>query len=225
MSLAGHYPYRSPRAFPRAAYPSVADSSLNDYLNALHYMDGWLHDFLEGFRRRGLMDRTVFIILGDHGDAFGEHVSRQHIGVPYEEALRIPGLLYAPSIWPKGGTIGGLRQQIDVLPTIAEILGYRLEGGSVPGRSLLDSVSADRTLYFMSSQDNDFLAMRQGDHKYIYTFDRTPLQAFDLRSDPDEHHDLADSLTSLQASAVIRQLIEWQQRTNSTLLEGVARHR
>jgi phosphoglycerol transferase MdoB-like AlkP superfamily enzyme len=222
MSLEGHYPYRSPAAFPHQQYRSVTDPTLNDYLNALHYMDGWIHDLIEAFRKRGLLDRTVFVILGDHGDAFGEHVSRQHIGVPYEEALRIPGLIYAPSLWPRGGRIEGLRQQIDVLPTIADALGYRLEGGSVPGRSLLQSVPADRPLFFMSSQDNDFLAMRQGNRKYIYTFDRTPLQAYDLARDPDELHDLADSLSPTDASAVTRRLIEWQQRTNSTLLSGVA---
>ena len=224
MGLEGHYPYRSPTHFPRQSYPSVTDSTLVDYLNALHYMDGWIHDLVEEFRKRGLLDRTVFIILGDHGDAFGEHVSRQHIGVPYEEALKIPGLLYAPSLWPRGGTIAGLRQQIDLLPTLADLLGYRLTGGTVAGRSLLDPVPPDRTLYFMSSHDNDFLAMRQGNRKYIYTFDRSPFQIYDLGRDPGERHNLVDSLTPTEVSAATRRLIEWQQRTNSTLLSGVTRH-
>jgi lipoteichoic acid synthase len=218
MTLTGHHDYQVPTSFPKVAYPGVSDTALNDYLNALHYVDTWLRDLFAAFEQRHLLESTVFVILGDHGESFGEHGPRQHIGVLYEEAVKIPLLIHAPGLAP--GRITGLRQQIDVLPTVADILGYQLQDGFVPGLSLLRPVPAQRTLYFTGSQENLYLALRRGKMKYIYFFRRAPMQAFDLDADPGEREDRAGDLTRAQSEAIEQDLFAWRQSAVDVFLHS-----
>jgi lipoteichoic acid synthase len=137
----------------------------------------------------------------------------------YDEALHIPALLYAPALWPRGGRIGGPRQQIDILPTVADALGFELRGGFVPGVSLLGEVSSDRTLYFSSWQETLSLALRRGDRKYIYFFRRSPMQVFDLSQDPMERHDLGSTVSAAESDPIERELLQWRQRAVDVFLE------
>ncbi len=209
MTLTGHHDYQVPASFPKVAYPGVGDRELNDYLNALHYIDIWLSEVFAAFEQRHLLESTVFVILGDHGESFGEHGPRQHIGVLYEEAVKIPLLIHAPGV--AAGHITGLRQQIDVLPTVADLLGYQLQDGFLPGQSLLRPVPAQRTVYFTGSQENVYLALRRGKMKYIYFFRRAPLQAFDLDADPGERDNRAGDLTRAESEAIEQELFGWRQ--------------
>jgi len=65
---------------------------LNRYLSALHEGDRALGDLLRGLDRRGLLESTLVIVMGDHGEAFGQHAHTNH-HLLYEEDLHIPLLL------------------------------------------------------------------------------------------------------------------------------------
>jgi phosphoglycerol transferase MdoB-like AlkP superfamily enzyme len=218
MTLTGHHDYRTPPAFPRRQYPGITDRALNDYLNALHYVDDFLRDLFAAFAERDLLRSTVFVIIGDHGEAFGEHEGREHVTLPWEEVLHVPALMYGPALWPAGGRITGPRQQIDLLPTVADVLGYRLAGGFTPGVSLLRPVAQDRPLYFTSPDDDVFLAVRTGARKYIYWFERNPMEVYDVVRDPRERVDLAGELSVAQADSIASHLLRWRQRVTRTLL-------
>jgi phosphoglycerol transferase MdoB-like AlkP superfamily enzyme len=68
LPVAGHHPYEVPDAGP---FPE--DQEINRYRNALHYADAALGALLDGLRERGLDRNTLFVIFGDHGEAFGQH--------------------------------------------------------------------------------------------------------------------------------------------------------
>ena len=126
---------------------------------------------------------TIFVFIGDHGQMFDEHGAKQIHNAIYQEGLHVPALIFAPGMALQAGTVRGPRQQIDILPTIVELLGYRIEGAELPGQSLLRAVDADRKLYYTSSIDWSFLAARHGQRKYIYSFERQPTEVFDLDKD------------------------------------------
>ena len=80
------------------------------------------------------------MIVGDHGELFGEHGQFQHGASLYEEALRVPILLLGPDTGPPGEPIPGLRSLVDVAPTVLDWVGVQREGGASGlrhGRSLL----------------------------------------------------------------------------------------
>src|SRR5690606_33638062 len=101
-----------------------------------------------GLDARGLLESTAIVIMGDHGDAFGEHGPRQHTLALYEETLHVPMLVHLPGGARAGERVRGPRQEIDVLPTIADILGFEIEGGRAPGRSVFEETPIGRRLFF-----------------------------------------------------------------------------
>ena len=64
----------------------VSDKKYNAYLNTLHYQDNFLKNLVQQYQDLGLYDNTLFVILGDHGEAFREHQLWGHGNILYEAA-------------------------------------------------------------------------------------------------------------------------------------------
>jgi arylsulfatase A-like enzyme len=76
-----------------------ADSSL--YLSELAYDDREIGRLLAGVEATGDPGKTVVIVTGDHGEAFGAHWEYEHGQSPYEEVVHVPGVLVGPGV-PQG---------------------------------------------------------------------------------------------------------------------------
>jgi arylsulfatase A-like enzyme len=135
------------------------------------------------------MEARRFLEATQPASSTGDEVAdRAPLGLrSYDEALTVPLFLVGPGIDPAQGPIHGLRQHIDVLPTVLEILGYRAEG-DLPGLSLLSSPGHEK-LYFSCSYNKHCLALRTGDRKVIYHYSRRANELFDLGRDPLERTD------------------------------------
>jgi arylsulfatase A-like enzyme len=186
MTNVGHHDYRTPSTWKKIDFPDVSNPLLESYYNCLRYIDGVLANLMQGYKQLGVLNDTIFIFLGDHGQLFGEHGMKQTFNAIYQDGVRIPTLIYAPGLGLHPGVIDGPRQQIDVLPTVLDMLGYRLVNGRLPGVSLLRPVAPDRKLFYSSSIEMSALAVREGPYKYIYHFDNRPMEVFDLATDPNE---------------------------------------
>src|SRR6266849_4380725 len=68
LPIAGHHPYETPE---RGPFPDRDE--MGRYRNALHYGDVSLAALGDGLRARDLEEDTLWIIYGDHGEAFGQH--------------------------------------------------------------------------------------------------------------------------------------------------------
>lgn len=189
LTLTAHHPYAIPKGFPRTDYEK--NKVLNDYLNTVRYTDRFLERIYEGFEQRGLADDTVFVIVGDHGEAFGEHGRSQHTPVPYDEALHVPLALVGPGV-PAGTKIAGVRQSLDIAPTAARLLGFEASGGRFYGRDLLEDEAHERIFYHCGYHEYcmGFVWERE---KLIYHFDRRRPEVYDLVADPLEKNDLYKS--------------------------------
>lgn len=215
MTNVGHHPYQPPENWKTVQFPGVTDERLNNYYNCLLYIDGFLDKLIQGYTKLGLRDNTVFVILGDHGQSFGEHGLQQVFNGLYQEGVQTPALIYAPGVPELKGLIRGARQQVDVLPTVLELLGYKAEGGRLPGVSLLSPPDLDRYLFMSTSMDGSALAVRQGSLKYIYRYDRNPMEVFDLASDPTESKSLV--LAEEQITRIKREMLEWKAKSELSM--------
>jgi len=101
--------------------------------NAIKYADYALGKFFEQARQAPYFANTVFLIIADHSTRLrGEDL------IPLKK-FHIPGLIIAPGL--KTGTYNGVASQIDMTPTLLDIMGISCEHPA-PGRPLLDIPNA-----------------------------------------------------------------------------------
>ena len=192
LTLSSHHEYGFPPTFPEKDY-RVGKENQNRYLNAVRYTDYFLSQVFEEFKKRGLLEKTIFIILGDHGEAFGEHGRDGHNFTLWEEGMRVAGLVYAPSLIKQPGVVKGIRSTIDVPPTVCNLLGLKVKEGSFIGESFLRPVDENRKLYFSGWSKNICLGMREGRYKFIFTKMNPSPEIYDNYNDPADKQNLFES--------------------------------
>jgi membrane-anchored protein YejM (alkaline phosphatase superfamily) len=91
------------------------------YVNAVHHLDGQLARVLAHLEQRQLLDNTIVIITGDHGEEFMEKGRWGHNSAFVDEQLRVPLVLSVPGQAPHRETLR--TSHADLLPTILPLLG------------------------------------------------------------------------------------------------------
>ena len=190
------------------------DEELNRYFNCVRYQDIFLENLFDQYKELGLYENTIFVLYGDHGEAFGEHRRFQHDDVMWEEGLRVPFLIHAPGWFENGERVKGLSNHTDVLPTVLEMLGYEVEDGEYPGYSLLYPIPKNRTLMFSCFHDKACSASLTGTEKYIYHHGNQPDEFFDLAEDPLEKNNLAGERGE-EVEERREALLEWRSSVNA----------
>jgi choline-sulfatase len=138
-----HYDYRPPE-------PYASNFRKSPYDGEIAYMDASIGRLLDGLRKKGLLDNTLIVVAGDHGEGLFEHGERQHGVLLYEYALHVPLLMqWEGRIRPRS-RVSNLCGLDDVAPTILDLMGEgsltKTDGVSL--RPLLEGRSiAPQTLY------------------------------------------------------------------------------
>jgi hypothetical protein len=184
LPVAGHHPYATPTPGPFPAEPD-----LGNYLNALHYGDQSLGTLLLGLRERKLEQNTLFVLYGDHGEAFGQHEgNRGHSMFIYDENVRVPLMIAAPGLIQGEVRAPQTASLIDVEPTILDLLGHPISS-QLQGSSLLDS--PNNMALFFTDYSLGLLGLYDACWKYILETDSGRSKLFDTCRDPAETTDLS----------------------------------
>ncbi len=206
LTVTSHHDYRVPTTIDTEHLSD--DPELNAYLNTIRYGDRFVQHLIQQYKDLGLYDNTVFVIMADHGEGFGEHGLRQHDNTVYNEGVKIPLLVHDPR-QPQGRRIEAPVQPTSVLPTVAERLGFEITGGTYPADSL-DDVSGQDPIRIACYVDNACLASITGTQKYIFHFGRQPDEYFDLATDPQERHNLISQQNPDHIAALRADLLRWR---------------
>jgi lipoteichoic acid synthase len=155
------------------------------------------------------------VLFGDHGEGFKEHGRDMHGDTIWEEGLHVPLIIHAPGWFADGEQAKGLSSQIDILPTVVEMLGYEVEGGVYPGYSLLHPLPEDRTVMSSCITNRRCMASLKGTEKYIYHYDDQPEEFFDLSRDPFEKNNIAGERSREELDERREELFAWRTRVNA----------
>lgn len=98
------------------------ETLLNTYPQAVERVDDEIGQLLAALAQRGWTDRTLVVVLGDHGQSLMEHDALGHGADLYEPSLRVPWLMRFPARLAPGQQIAKART-VDVVPTVTALLG------------------------------------------------------------------------------------------------------
>ena len=93
------------------------------YEGEVAWVDAHVGTILDALRRAGVAERTLVVVVSDHGEEFFEHGGLGHRRTLSEEVVRVPMLLRLPGVLPAGTAVRGPVSLADVLPTVLEVLG------------------------------------------------------------------------------------------------------
>jgi len=138
-----HAPYAPPAA-------GLARAGGDPYLGEIAAVDDALGTLLDALDARRGLDRTLVLVVADHGEARGEGGESTHSLTIYGGTIRVPMLLRPPGARGGGRRCETAVSVVDVHPTLVEALGLR-PAGDLDGIGLLHrDPPADRGVYFES---------------------------------------------------------------------------
>jgi choline-sulfatase len=183
-----HDPYDPPEPY-RQQYAKDLYSGEIAYTDA---QAGRLLDFLD---QQHLREKTLVVVIGDHGEGLNDHGEMTHGIFLYEDTLHVPLIIAGPEV-PEGKVIAAQVRSIDLLPTIAEFLKLRANpaaqgvslwpliqrGQPLPGKG--SNYSYVETLYPKTYMNwSELRGMRTDRWKFILA---PRPELYDLERDPGE---------------------------------------
>ena len=171
------------------------------YSETLMAVDESVGRVLDALRKRGQLDSTLVIYMGDNGFQFGEHglIDKR---TAYEESMRVPMLARCPELFSGGRTVDKVVAGLDIMPTCLDAAGVAIPKG-LDGRSMLP-VLAGKTdpqwrteLLYEYYWERNFPqtptmhALRTDRYKYIHYYGIWDIdELYDLQEDPIESNNL-----------------------------------
>jgi len=171
-------------------------------------VDHLLGRIVDALRRRGTLDRTILVVVSDHGEMLGEHGEFGHGHSLYEPVLHVPLLVRYPPRVPAGRRVTTPVSPVGVYATVLHLIGLVpsstvqvgslvsvIDGGPHPGpilaeqyRAVVGGIAAGEDP--LLERNARFRAYRSGRLKLV---DAEPggTFLFDLEHDPDEARDVS----------------------------------
>lgn len=199
-----------------------ADKPILDLLydEEVRRVDRFFGDVLELLKKGGELENTLIMLTADHGEELLDHGFVGHASTSlraklYEELIHIPLIISWPNNVPSGKFIDVPVSQVDIVPTVANLLDIQLTG-QVAGVDLLSPIPK-RSLYFESviagnqtpkNREKEWIrAVRREQYKYISTG-----EIYHLDSDPCERTNIAGQHPELSKN-LSQELDSWFKET------------
>ncbi|MCJ8009820.1 sulfatase [Lederbergia wuyishanensis] len=197
---------------------------IDGYDCGIKYMDEHIGLIFDQLEKQGIMEEVVIIITADHGENMGELDIYGEHGTCDQGTCRIPMIIRWPGLI-KGHVDNGLHYHLDLLPTVAELVGK-------DPKPRWDGESYAKVITHGEEEGRDFLVVSQcahvcqrsvrfGDWLYIRTyhdgfhlFNKEML--FNLKDDPFEQNDVAKEHPEVCKEAVYY-LNDWHDHMMSTM--------
>ncbi len=204
QTLSNHTPYAYPDPLPVTSVSG--HGALNEHLTAMRYSDWALGQFFAKARKFPDYDKTLFVILGDHG--FG---SREQLTDIDLNRFNIPILFIGPKVQALfGRQIDITASQVDIVPTIMGRLGKPVQhqcwGRDVlslpdgaPGFAVIKPSGGDQSIAIISGEK--ILVEPKGQQARLYNYQLGSTRNVQVLNDAKQAKTLHKQLYSfLQAS-------------------------
>ena len=190
--------------------PGITDKDyvIAQYDGAIAYMDASIQAIFNALETRGVLDNTIVIFNGDHGETLYDHECWfDHHGL-YDVTLHVPLIIRYPRAVPAGERVSGFNQHKDLVPTILELAAIQTDI-DFDGRSLMPMVEGK-----VASHESEFYitectwmrkhGWRTPHWKLIAALEpdfhfKPATELYNLIEDPDENNNLAGTRPDIVA--------------------------
>jgi len=188
-----HSPYRPPS-------PYREEYGRNGYDGEIAYVDAQLGRLLAAIQEMGARERTILVVVGDHGEGLREHGEQTHGVFVYDETARVPLIIQVPGFLSGAKRVTSVVRTVDVMPTILDLLRlpprpaaagtslWPLMDGQTPDLKL--AAFTEATIPFLMYGWSPVASVREGKWKFIESPRR---ELYDLPADPGEKSNVAGS--------------------------------
>lgn len=188
-----HKPYAPPRNV-------FGESNIDRYDAELLHVDRHIERLVEALEAvPDVWANTVVVLSADHGEEFREHGHNGHGSNCHRETMQVPLLLRIPGV--PGRRIDATVALVDIVPTLLELTGIRPSADELSGRSLLlpaSGVDDGRWVTCLAtkqggSEGRPYYRIAARNAALFVQEERVSgvLEAFDVATDPEELHDVA----------------------------------
>jgi arylsulfatase A-like enzyme len=209
--------------------PGIADKDyvIAQYDGAVAYMDASIQALFAALESLGILDQTIVVVNGDHGETLYDHECFfDHHGL-YDPTLHVPLILRYPAKVPAGKRVAGYNRHQDLVPTILELAEIEKPADvTFEGRSLMDLVrgvvaSHEPEFYITECTWMRKHGWRTPEWKLIIALEpdfhfKPPVELYNLVEDPEENLNLADSrpeVVNFLTNRMLRWLATRQEET------------
>ncbi len=217
--------------------PGITDKDyvIAQYDGAVAYMDACIQTIFNALEAHGIMDETIVILNGDHGETLYDHECWfDHHGL-YDVTLHVPLIIRYPGRIPAGSRVSGYNQHKDLVPTIMDLAeietGIDFDGDSL--MSLVDGTvsSFDSEFYITECTWMRKHGWRTPQWKLMVALEpdfhfKPPVELYNLVEDPDENNNLAEELPEVvnllkrRMNSWIRKRVKETGKRNPMLTQG-----
>ncbi len=211
--------------------PGITDKDyvIAQYDGAIAYMDACIQTIFTALNARSILDETIVIINGDHGETLYDHECWfDHHGL-YDPTLHVPLIIRYPSKIPAGVRVSGYNQHKDLVPTILELaeIGTEVE---FDGKSMIPMVNGEAASYESEFYITECTWMRKhgwrtSEWKLIRALEpdlhfKPMVELYNLIEDPRENHNLAEANPDIVATFETRMQRWIERRERETDMEN-----
>jgi arylsulfatase A-like enzyme/Tfp pilus assembly protein PilF len=187
-----HAPYSPPEPF-RSRYPN------EPYQGEIAFADSQIGRIVQHLRELDVLDRTIIVVIGDHGESLNDHGEEGHGFFVYESVVHVPLIVRAPFSAMHNRRVADSVRSVDVMPTVLDLLGVpKPDGVVIDGQSVTPLMTGARPDMGLEAYAeavyplhhfgwSDLRALRQGRYKVIAA---PRPELYDLQDDPREEHNV-----------------------------------
>lgn len=192
---------------------------IDRYHDNLWLLDKQIERIYAQLKADGRLDRTILVLAGDHGEAFGQHPRNwAHARGSYEENFQVPAILWQPAVFPPR-EVTEATLHVDLLPTVLDALGLPYDARLLQGESLFQERIRRKVSFFWGNEGTVTASFDDG-WKVLLSTTEKRCEAFNLATDPLERQ--PHSCAKLQDRVeLLRSYREFQKRAVVEYSEAV----
>lgn len=159
ITVTNHYPYDLDKKNQSIDKTDTGDETVDGYVQTAHYLDQAVGQLMRWMKKTGLDKNTLLVFYGDHYGISGNHHKASAELLDQDEFTNFDNLKFqrVPLMFHMKGLKGGIKKtyggEIDVLPTLLNLLGIRNRGTIQFGHDLLSK----RAPQIVAQRNGDFI--------------------------------------------------------------------